>query len=143
MSDEPKAPARFEAGVSLSATRPARPLADPVLKFDFEEEAARLRREGPWLQHGRNAVTLVKHPDLRVVFMIMKPETRMQQHHTSGRILVHTLSGHVRLHLGEGLVDLPAGRLLALEHDIVHDVEAVAESAVLLTISWPGETSPR
>jgi len=141
MPEQPNERAAFEARVNPVAARPARPLADPVLRFDFAEEAARLRAEGPWLQHGRNAVTLVKHADLRVVFMLMKPGTRMQQHHTTGRISVHTLSGHVRLHLEGGVVDLPAGQLLALEHDIPHDVEAVQESAVLLTIAWPGDAA--
>jgi hypothetical protein len=44
----------------------------------------------------------------------------------------------VRLHLGERTVDLPAGNLLALEKDIPHDLEAIEESTVLLTISWQG-----
>lgn len=139
MTDSPKPPAGLEPRVSLTATRPSRPLADPVLRFDFAEEAARLRQEGPWVQHGRNAVTLVKHADLRVVLMVMKPGATMRQHQTTGRISVQTLSGHVRLHLEDGAVELPAGQLIALEHDIVHDVEAVEESAVLLTIAWPGE----
>lgn len=140
MPDQPRQP---EPSAGPSAARSARPLADPVLTFDLAEEAARLRGEGPWLQHGRNAVTLVKHPDLRVVFMIMKPGTRMQQHQTTGRISVQTLSGRVRLHLEGRIVDLPAGQLLALEHDIPHDVEAVDESAVLLTIAWPGDATGR
>jgi hypothetical protein len=28
--------------------------------------------------------------------------------------------------------------LLALERDVPHDVEALAESAILVTIAWPG-----
>ena len=126
-----------------SAARPLRPLAAPVLVFDFAEEADRLRKEGPWLQHGRNAVTLVKHPDFRVVFMLMKPGTRLQEHHASGRISVQAMSGHVRLHLKEQTIDLPAGHLLALERELAHDVEAIEESAVLLTIAWPGEPAGR
>ncbi len=121
------------------AARASRPLAAPVLTFDFTEEASKLRQEGPWLQHGRNAVTLAKYADFRVVFMLMQPGTRMQEHHASGRISVQTLSGHVRVHLREQAIDLPAGHLLALEREVAHDVEAVEESAVLLTIAWPGE----
>jgi quercetin dioxygenase-like cupin family protein len=34
--------------------------------------------------------------------------------------------------------DLPAGSLLALDQGIPHDVEALEESAFLLTIAWPG-----
>jgi quercetin dioxygenase-like cupin family protein len=84
-------------------------------------------------------VTLVKHTDLRIVFILMKAAARLQEHHAGARISVHTLSGHVRLHLGERTVDLPAGHLLALEQDIPHDLEAIEESAVLLTIAWQGE----
>ena len=35
-------------------------------------------------------------------------------------------------------VDLHASSLLALDQGIPHDVEALAESAFLLTIAWPG-----
>lgn len=125
--------------VGSSPARSPRPLAAPVLCFDLAEEADGLRKEAPWLQHGRNALTLVKHPDFRIVFMLMKSGTRLHEHHADGRISVQTLTGHVRLHLREQVVDLPAGRLLALDRNLPHDVEAVAESAVLLTIAWPGE----
>ena len=36
----------------------------------------------------------------------------------------------------EETVDLPAGRLLALDRNIKHDVEAAVDSAFLLTIAW-------
>jgi quercetin dioxygenase-like cupin family protein len=42
----------------------------------------------------------------------------------------------VRLHLPEEVVDLPAGRLLVVERGRRHDVEAVDESAFLLTLGW-------
>ena len=139
MSDHSGNDAPLGGSADPSPTRRPRPLAAPVLLFDFAEEATGLRNEGPWLQHGRNALTLVKYPDFRIVFMLMKPGTRLQEHHASGRISVHTLSGYVRLHLGDQIADLPAGHLLALERELPHDVEAVEESAVLLTIAWPGE----
>ena len=123
--------------------RVTRPLDAPVLQFDFAAEAERLRREEPWLQHGSNGVTMVKYPDFRIVFMLMKAGTRLEEHHASGRISVHTLSGRVRLHLAERTIDLPAGQLLALERELPHDLEALEESAVLLTIAWPGEADAR
>ncbi len=140
MSDRPKQSAAPEDRAAAPATRPSRPLAAPVLAFDFAEEAEKLRRENPWVQHGRNAVTLVKHPDLRIVFMLLRLGTRLQEHPARGRISIHTLSGRVRLHLKGRTVELPVGHLLALEREVAHDVEAVEESAILLTIAWPGET---
>lgn len=143
MSEQPRQPGLPEAHANASPARTSRPLAGDLLTFDLATEAANLRKESPWLQHGRNAVTLVKYADLRIVFMLMKPGTRLQEHHATGRISVQTLSGHVRLHLKEQTVELPAGHLLALDREIQHDVEAVEESTVLLTIAWPGEEAPR
>jgi quercetin dioxygenase-like cupin family protein len=127
------------ADAGAPAVRASRPLAGPILTFDFAEEVERLRQEGPWLQHGRNAVTLVKHADFRIVLMLMRPGTRLQDHHTAARISVQTVHGHVCLHLRDRVVDLPAGSLLALEREVEHDVEAIQESIVLLTIAWPDE----
>jgi quercetin dioxygenase-like cupin family protein len=64
----------------------------------------------------------------------------MHEHTAAGRISVHTLNGHIRLHLPERVVDLPAGNLLALDQCMPHDVEASEDSAFLLTLSWPPET---
>jgi quercetin dioxygenase-like cupin family protein len=71
----------------------------------------------------------------------MKANTRMHEHTAAGRISVHTLNGHIRLHLPERVVDLSAGNLLALDQCVSHDVEASEDSAFLLTLSWPSETS--
>jgi hypothetical protein len=34
-------------------------------------------------------------------------------------------------------IDLPAGHVLALDRAVPHDVQAVEDSAFLLTIAWP------
>src|ERR1035441_8052040 len=116
-------------------------LSVPLLQFDLASELDRLRREESWLQAtGRSSKTLVKYPDLRMVLIAMKANTRMHEHTAAGRISVHTLNGHIRLHLPERVVDLPAGNLLALDQCVSHDVEASEDSAFLLTLSWPSET---
>ena len=113
-------------------------LSGPLLEFDLASELDQLHRDDSWLQPtGRNSKTLVKHPDLRIVLIAMRANTRMHEHTAAGRISVHSLNGHIRLHLPERVVDLPAGRLLALDQCVPHDVEAAEDSAFLLTISWP------
>ena len=97
-----------------------------------------MRGESPWELHGRNAVTLVKHSDLRVVFILLKATARLEEHHAGARISIQTVHGHTRVHLKDRTIELPAGSLLALERDVAHDLEAVEESAVLLTIAWQG-----
>jgi hypothetical protein len=43
----------------------------------------------------------------------------------------------VKLELPEQTVDLPDGHLLVLDRALEHDLEALEESAILMTISWP------
>lgn len=120
-----------------SAEGLAESLAGPVLQFDLASEIEALRQEEAWLQTGRNSSTLVKHPDFRVVLAIMKAGTQMHEHKADARISIHSLKGRLRLRLPDQTVDLPAGHLLALDRGTTHDVEAVKESALLLTLSWP------
>src|ERR1700693_3260025 len=115
-------------------------LSGPLLQFDLAGELDRLHRDESWLQPtGRSSKTLVKYPDLRIVLIAMKANTRMHEHTAAGRISVHSLYGHIPLHLPEQVVDLPAGRLLSLDQCVPHDVEASEDSAFLLTLSWPPE----
>src|ERR1017187_6524727 len=115
-------------------------LSRSVLQFNLASELAQLHRDESWLPPtGRSSKTLVKYPDLRIVLIAMKANTRMHEHTAAGRISVHTLNGHIRLHLPERGVDLPAGHLLVLDQCVPHDVEATEDSAFLLTLSWPPE----
>src|ERR1017187_2013511 len=117
-------------------------MSGSVLQFGLASELDELHRDEAWLHlTGRSSKTLVKYPDLRIVLIAMKANTRMHEHTAAGRISVHTLSGHIRLHLPERVVDLPVRHLLALDQCVSHDVEASEDSAFLLTLSWPSETT--
>jgi quercetin dioxygenase-like cupin family protein len=78
----------------------------------------------------------VREADLRIVLVAMKAGARIAEHRANETASIHTISGHVRLHLPEEVADLPAGRLLVVECARRHDVEAVDESAFLLTLGW-------
>jgi quercetin dioxygenase-like cupin family protein len=112
------------------------PLGNPMLAFDLNAEIERLRKEDAW-QGGRNSKTLVKHPDFRIVLTVLKREAGLHTHQAAGRISVQTLAGYIRMHVEGKVFDLPAGHLLALERALPHDVEALQDSAFLLTICWP------
>jgi quercetin dioxygenase-like cupin family protein len=102
-----------------------------VLQFNLASELDQLQRDEWWLPPaGRSSKTLIEYPDLRIVLIAMKANTRVHEHTAAGRILVHTLNGHIRVHLPERVVDLPAGNLLALDQCVSHDVEASEDSAL-------------
>ena len=112
------------------------PMAAPFLEFDLPAEIHRLKAETTW-RTGHNARTLVKYDDLRVVLIALRANARMPEHKTEGRISVHLLSGHIQVKAAGRTFSLRPGGLLALDQGLPHDVEAMEESALLLTIAWP------
>ena len=124
------------AGIEVLNRLPG--LAEPLLQIDMEQELQQLRQEDSWHRGtGRSSKTLAKYPDFRIVLILMKGGTRMRQHRAEGRISIQQLKGRVRMHLAaHRKVDVSAGHLLVLDCGVLHDVEALEESALLLTISW-------
>jgi quercetin dioxygenase-like cupin family protein len=113
-----------------------------ILQCDLLEEIQGLHKEATWLQGtGPSSKTLVKHDDLRIVLLAMKKKMCMHEHKTAAKISMQTLTGHIRLRLPDRTVDLPAGQLLVLDQCVPHDVEAVEDSAFLLTLSWRAQSS--
>jgi quercetin dioxygenase-like cupin family protein len=122
-----------------SPQRPGHQLARPVLAFDLASEVAQLFAEESW-QHGtRNAKTLVKGPDFRIVLVALKSGARIEAHRAPGRISMQMLMGRLRVGVGDHTVDLPGRRILTLDPNVAHEVEAGEDedSAFLLTIAWP------
>ena len=112
------------------------PMAAPFLEFDLKSELEQLHEETEWA-NGQNARTLVKFDDFRVVFVALRARARVPGHQTKGRISIHTVAGHIIVRADGRTFDLPGGALLALDHNLPHEVEAVDDSAFLLTIAWP------
>jgi quercetin dioxygenase-like cupin family protein len=113
-------------------------LTAPLMDFNLSKEIEQLHQEKAWLRTDHNSKTLVKQPDFRIVLIALKKGGRLEEHKADGRISIQTLSGHVRLRILGQALDLPAAHLLALDRGLRHDVEAVEESSLLLTIAWPG-----
>lgn len=116
-------------------------LTAPLLTFDLEAEIKQLQTEELWLKNGRISKTLVKHSDFRILLILMKAGTLMQEHKTDARISIQALSGRLLIKLNDQTVELSTGNLLVLEKARSHDVSAVEESAFLLSISWPNGVS--
>ena len=112
------------------------PMAAPFLEFDLGKELEQLRGEPEW-SHGQNAKTIVKYEDFRIVLIALKTGAKLPDHRTKGRISIHTLTGRLLVRAEGRTFDLPTGALMALDHNLPHDVEALEESACLLTIAWP------
>jgi hypothetical protein len=116
-------------------------LAISISQFDLRQEIRLLRKEESWRRGiGRSSRTLVKQQDFRIVLVLMKRKTSLTEHRANARISIQTISGRIRVRVrNENIIELPVAGLLALDSSIPYDIEAVRESAFLLTISWPSE----
>jgi len=73
------------------------------------------------------------------VLTALKRGSSIPPHQTEGRISIHTLQRRIQVRTEGRTFNLPAGRLLALDQGLRHDVDALEDSAFLLTIAWPAE----
>lgn len=108
----------------------------PILRFDLTRVLWQLRHERT-SSGNRSAMTLVKHRDFRLVLVVMKPGACLAGHHVRGTVLIQVLSGNIRIGiLGEHL-GASAGQVISLDPNLSHDVRAVEDTSLLITIAWP------
>jgi quercetin dioxygenase-like cupin family protein len=107
------------------------------LEFNIARELQQLHLEPVW-QSGQNAKTLVKYDGLRVVLIALQARSKMPEHRTEGQVSIQTIVGHIQVRAEGRSFELRPGGLLALEQGLPHNVEALEDSAFLLTIAWPG-----
>ena len=114
-------------------------LAGEVIRHNIGKELEKLQCAPSWQREsGRSAETLVKYEEFRIVLVRMRPGSYMSHHRAEGPISIHALQGKICVHLPEDRTEeLKPGDLLTLERCLEHDVEALEESAFLLTIAWP------
>jgi quercetin dioxygenase-like cupin family protein len=115
--------------------RADRPVAVPLLHVRTAEQVDRLRQEPTWRTSGRNAITLTKEPTLRLVLMLLGKGTKMTEHRAAGPLTLHVLSGSVMFRVSSRAEKVGSGELVVLESAIEHEVEALEESACLLTLA--------
>ena len=132
---------------SCAMARPESPEFGTI--FDFATIDQEMRSEEAYVREGHTARALVREHDKRVVLIAMKAGARIAEHTAHETVSFQSLSGCLRLQLPrlarqreDRIVDLPVGRLLVLERGNEHDVEAVGDSAFLLTFGWKDKVPP-
>jgi quercetin dioxygenase-like cupin family protein len=109
-----------------------RPSTGEMLSLNVIDEAERLKRKPEWFSGDRLAESLVKNDGLNILLMVLKKGARLPEHRTKGPIAVQVLSGSIRFGTAKRSEDLSQGTLAALDREIVHELEALEESIVLL-----------
>lgn len=117
------------------SARVDRPVPVPLLHVRLAEQLDRFRQEPTWRTSGRDAITLSKEPSLRLVLMLLGKGSKLAEHKAAGPLVLHVLSGSVIFRSGSRTETVGTGELIVLEAAIEHEVEAVEDSACLLTLT--------
>ncbi len=116
------------------APRADRVLCGPAITFAIAEEIKLLKQEPEWISGTRNSVTVVKTANLSIVLTAIKKGATLCGHEVDGPITLQVLSGAVQFGVAGEPRKLAAGTLIALEKAVPHDIQALADSELLLTI---------
>jgi quercetin dioxygenase-like cupin family protein len=117
-----------------TAPREDRILSGPTITFSIAEEIRRLRQEPEWISGARNSVTVVKTANLSIVLIAIKKDATLCGHEVDGPITLQVISGAVTFGVAGESRTLKAGTLIALDKAIPHDIQAMEDSELLLTI---------
>jgi quercetin dioxygenase-like cupin family protein len=107
---------------------------DRLHTFELGATARELLEQAHADENGRAGTLLVRTPELRVVLQTLRESAVLAEHHAPGPITVQVLQGELRFSAEDQVVCLRVGELLALPAGRPHAVEAVRDSAFLLTI---------
>ncbi len=102
--------------------------------FDLFAEIQALETS-PKRQAGRNSRTLIRNGTFRVVLVWLSEGAHVREHKTESPISIQVLTGSVRFETPQGSTVLSAGRFVVLERGLPHELEALEQSAFLLTLA--------
>jgi len=105
-----------------------------LIAVDVRAEIARLKSEPAWADNDRHGSSLVKGDGINVALMMLKKGSKLQEHHTRAPITVQVIEGKINFVAKSKSQIAAAGTIVALDRAIEHSVEAVEESAIVLTV---------
>ncbi len=117
------------------ARQPLRPGAGGIVALKIADEIAHLKSGPEWQSGDRHSTSLVKDDALNVMLMVLKKGARLHPHRTKGPVVVQVVSGSIQFSCESEQHLISAGEMVGLDRGVTHSVEALAESALLLTTS--------
>jgi quercetin dioxygenase-like cupin family protein len=110
-----------------------RAVVGAMLTVNIADAIARLKTAPEWESQDRHALSLVKDEGLNILLMVLKKGAKLREHHTKGPIAVQLIAGSIRFTGGANHCLLSRDEIVALDRGIPHSLEALEDSALLLT----------
>lgn len=94
-----------------------------------------IRKEKPWKDSGRNAITVFKTNGMSIVLIALHKGAEMIKHTAEGVISVQVLKGEMTFNTDNESIELTKGQILVLHKGISHSVLAKKKTFFLLTVT--------
>lgn len=107
----------------------------PHVFIDIKDAMQQIRQEVSWETGDRNAITLYKSDQMRLVLVALHQGAELTRHKAEGAISIQVLEGNITFGTDEESKELAAGQMIVLQKGIHHEVKAVTESVFLLTLT--------
>jgi quercetin dioxygenase-like cupin family protein len=116
-----------------------RPLAAPMMIFDLEPRLRELRDDDSYRRSGRLGRTLAKAGRMRITLVALNGGIEVGTHHAASPMAIQLLEGALTFTVAGREHQLKAGQVLFFGPGEAHDIRALEESALLLTLSAVGD----
>jgi quercetin dioxygenase-like cupin family protein len=116
-----------------------RPLTDPMMVFELMPQLHDLRRDESYARSGRLGRTLARSGRLRLTLVALNAGVEVGTHRADSPMTIQVLEGRVGYRVAGEDHELRAGQVLFFGPGEAHDIRALEESAMLLTLSAIGD----
>ncbi len=106
-----------------------------LVKIDIPALIKQIKKETPWTESDRNAITIFKTNGLSIVLIALHKNATMPKYQTHSLINIQVFDGEIELTTDDDAVNLTNGQMLALHSGISHSILAIEETVFLLTVT--------
>lgn len=131
-------------GTEATALRPEgeRDLDAAMITMDLPLLMKQIRAEQSYQNGDRNAITIFKSSEMRIVLVALHKGTEMKTHTAPGVISVQVLEGEINFKAEDNSALRTPGQMLVLHAGIPHSVKAIEDSIFLLTLGLQSAAKP-
>lgn len=114
-----------------------RTLDAQMVEMDLNTFRKQIKEEQAWKDGDRNAITIFKSDNMRLVLIALHTGAELKTHTAPGMISVQVLEGEIIFGTEQKNATLTEGQMIALHKGVPHSVFATKESTFLLTLTIP------
>lgn len=105
-----------------------------VHSFDLNAAVQKLRSEPHPAERGHRQIALYQYGTLTKILFAFDKGSVLEEHSARGVVSIHVLNGHLTVGAEGKTHDLKGGEVLVMAPGVPHDVRAVEESEMLLSV---------